>query len=204
MNYYNWKTGHWETYDQCRKSSIVAPNPLTLYKKPHLEEIEEVPKKENRIKRLFMAYKQFENKLYGNMLGKGYHLVAAGLVRWLLKTSIVTVFCGLLYTMVMLVFKIPILSIIIHVVFNGALAFGLYVFVVALTSSGKQSNSLSAKRAKKEYGHDKKKPSSWAFLVEHLKKEEARRKKREREIEQLREAAERNEEQARIMRRSWH
>jgi len=115
MNYYNWKTGRWETRTQCSETPIsVASQPAVF-----LDKIEEdVSPKEGRIKQLFtdysVIYMRLENKLYGRMLGKGHHLAVAALVRWLLRAAVATAFFGLLYAVyvvVMFVFQILMLAI---------------------------------------------------------------------------------------------
>jgi len=135
MNYFNWKTGHWETYEQCQQSSIdVYSSSLTLEKKSL---VKATPKNTHkiaaRIKRLVAGYKDFENKLYGRMLGKGHHLFSAALVKWLLRAALagtlLALLCGLLYAiyaLIVFVFKIVFIAVafvIIAAIITAALGF---------------------------------------------------------------------------------
>jgi len=132
MSYYNWKTGRWATYNQCRQTSIVAASQELTLEKYRSEKIEEEALPQNRTKRMFEGYMRFENRIYGQMLGKGHHQFAAALVKWLLRASIVGTCFALLYglfyaiyMLMMLVFKFFLIAIAV---------FFVIAFVIALVA----------------------------------------------------------------------
>jgi len=94
MSFYNWKTGRWVTYDQCRGTSIVAADQKLTLEKYSPEKIEEKALPQSRIERIFNGYMRFENRIYEWMLSKDYHRVAAPLAKHLLP---ITVACILMY-----------------------------------------------------------------------------------------------------------
>jgi len=136
--------------------------------------------------KLFAAYRCFENKLYGRMLGKGYHLVAAGLLRWLLRASIAAVLCFLFYSIIIFIFKILFSSVLSSII-TIFVSFFMFFFTLGLLMPTSAS-PVQVKQEEKTPKHDakknkplwgKKKPSfgSWAWVVEQQKKEEAYHRK---------------------------
>jgi len=122
MSYYNWKTGRWATYNQCSQPPIMAEQELTL-EKYGFEKIEEEAPPRSRTKQIFDAYMQFENRLCGRMLGKGYHLFAVALTSWLLRSVAI---CGIIYAFCKLI----------------ALVFQLYFIIIAFMFYDREMSGL--------------------------------------------------------------